>query len=163
MSENELNLINITADIVSAYVANNSVPAAELPGLIGSVHAALARLAAPAEVAAPELDKPSASAIRKSVTPDVLFSFLDGKPYKTLKRHLSTNGLTPAEYRTRYGLPNDYPMVAASYAAQRSALAKQSGLGRPGSRKGAAAARPAEAEPVRAAARSARKDPRKAA
>ncbi|GJD88593.1 Transcriptional regulatory protein ros [Methylobacterium hispanicum] len=128
-------IVVLTGDIVSAYVSNNSVPAAELGGLIAGVHAALLRLsgAAPAaaEVEAP-VEKPSPAQIRKSVTDEGLISFIDGKTYKTLKRHLTTHGLDPRAYRQRYGLPDDYPMVAPAYAAQRSALAKQIGLGRPG-------------------------------
>ncbi len=128
-------IVVLTGDIVSAYVSNNSVPAAELGGLIAGVHAALLRLsgAAPAaaEVEAP-VEKPSPAQIRKSVTDEGLISFIDGKTYKTLKRHLTTHGLDPRAYRQRYGLPDDYPMVAPAYAAPRSALAKQIGLGRPG-------------------------------
>lgn len=100
-----------------------------------AVHAAVAGLSRGATEAAPieaEIEKPSAAQIRKSVTDDGIVSFIDGKTYKTLKRHLSTHGLDPRSYRERYGLPADYPMVAPSYAAQRSALAKQIGLGRPG-------------------------------
>ncbi|WP_418291974.1 MucR family transcriptional regulator [Methylobacterium durans] len=76
------------------------------------------------------VEKPMPSQVRKSITPDALISFIDGKPYKALKRHLSTHGLDPYSYRQRYGLPNDYPMMAAAYAAQRSKLAKAIGLGR---------------------------------
>lgn len=122
-------------DIVSAYVSNNPVPASELPALIGSVHAALARLGmgVSAAPAAPEpVEQPSAAEIRRSVTRDGIVSFIDGKTYKTLKRHLTSHGLDPRGYRARYGLPADYPMVAPSYAEQRSALAKQIGLGRLG-------------------------------
>ncbi len=128
-------LVEPAVDIVSAYVSNNSVPAAELGGLIAGVHAALLRLtgaAAAAGPAEPPVEKPSAAQIRKSVTDEGLISFIDGKTYKTLKRHLTTHGLDPRAYRQRYGLPDDYPMVAPAYAAQRSALAKQIGLGRPG-------------------------------
>src|SRR3954467_12087356 len=126
--------IELAADIVSAYVANNPVPAAELSALIGNVHTALNGLAkGPASVsAAAEVEKATPAQIRKSITPDALISFIDGKPYKTLKRHLTGHGLDPYSYRQRYGLPSDYPMVAASYAAQRSELAKAIGLGRAG-------------------------------
>ncbi|WP_342165684.1 MucR family transcriptional regulator [Methylobacterium sp. SD21] len=125
------------SDVISAYVANNPLPAAELPALISSVHAALKRLAETdmAESGAKESDKahrPSNSEIRKSIGRDGLVSFIDGKVYKTLKRHLSSHGLDPETYRERFGLPSDYPMVAPSYAARRSALAKEIGLGRPG-------------------------------
>ncbi len=128
-------IVELAGDIVSAYVSNNSVPASELPALIGSVHAALSGLApgaAPAAEPVAEVEKPTPAQIRKSVTEDGIVSFLDGKTYKTLKRHLTTYGLDPRAYRERFGLPADYPMVAPGYAAQRSALAKQIGLGRPG-------------------------------
>ena len=119
-------LVDLTASIVGAYVAKNSVPVADLPGLIASTHAALAGLGAPALVE----EKPVPPVpIRKTITPDHLISLEDGKPYKSLKRHLTTRGLTPDEYRRKWGLPHDYPMVAANYAAQRSELAKSSGLG----------------------------------
>lgn len=125
------------SDVISAYVANNPLPAAELPGLIGSVHAALKRLAEADTVdgsskAAEKVQKPTNAEIRKSIGRDGLVSFIDGKVYKTLKRHLSSHGLDPESYRERFGLPSDYPMVAPSYAARRSALAKEIGLGRPG-------------------------------
>jgi predicted transcriptional regulator len=128
-------IVVLTGDIVSAYVSNNSVPAAELGGLIAGVHAALQRLTgagAPGAVVEEPVEKPSAAQIRKSISDDGLISFIDGKTYKTLKRHLTTHGLDPRAYRQKYGLPDDYPMVAPAYAAQRSALAKQIGLGRPG-------------------------------
>ncbi|GJE29272.1 MucR family transcriptional regulator [Methylobacterium organophilum] len=129
--------VALAGDIVSAYVSNNSMPAAELPALILNIHSALLGLAgpaAPAPVAAEAVEKPSPAQIRKSVTPDAIISFIDGKPYKTLKRHLGTHGLDPYSYRQKFGLPSDYPMVAPNYAAQRSALAKSIGLGRPGGR-----------------------------
>nr|WP_132255488.1 MucR family transcriptional regulator [Methylobacterium segetis] len=127
--------VELAADIVSAYVTNNSLPVAELPALLTSVHSALNNLTHGAPQAAEEeVEKVTPSQIRKSITPDALVSFIDGKPYKTLKRHLTGHGLDPHAYRQRYGLPNDYPMVAASYAAQRSELAKSIGLGRPGGR-----------------------------
>lgn len=195
MSEQNIDLVVLTGDLVSAYVTNNSLPASELPALIGSVHAALVGLGAPSQNSAPaaaEVEKPTPAQVRKSISEDSLISFVDGKPYKTLKRHLSTHGLDPHSYRQRYGLPNDYPMVAPAYAAQRSQLARQIGLGRPGSLAKAEEAAPApeptqdaaprarrgkaskadetqpeagnDAATPRAAARSARKDPsRKAA
>ncbi|GJD47328.1 hypothetical protein OPKNFCMD_0034 [Methylobacterium crusticola] len=121
------NLIDLSADIVSAYVSKNSLPVGELAGLIASVHASLERVASPP---APEPDKLTPPVpIRKTVTPDHIISLEDGKPYKSLKRHLTTRGLTPEQYRQKWGLPHDYPMVAANYAAQRSELAKSLGLG----------------------------------
>ncbi|WP_082173636.1 MucR family transcriptional regulator [Methylobacterium platani] len=120
--------IDLAANIVSAYVSKNNVPVAELAGLIASVHASLRGLGQPA--AAPAEDhKVTPAQIRRSVTPDAIISFIDGKPYKSVKRHLTSNGTTPDEYRQKYGLPRDYPMVAATYAAQRSELAKSLGLG----------------------------------
>ncbi|MGX7707980.1 MucR family transcriptional regulator [Methylobacterium sp. Gmos1] len=121
-------MIDLTSDIVGAYVSNNNVRAADLPDLIASVHASLTGLTKPA--VAPEEDhKVTAAQIRKSITPDTITSFLDGKPYKSLKRHLTSNGLTPDEYRKKFSLPFDYPMIAANYAARRSELAKSLGLG----------------------------------
>lgn len=137
ISDNQtIAFVDLASDIVAAYVSNNSVPISELPSLIQGVHAALAQLATGAtEPAADEThEKPTPAQIRKSVTPSGLVSFLDGKSYKTLKRHLTGHGLDPHSYRQRYGLPADYPMVAPDYAAQRSALAKSIGLGRVGDR-----------------------------
>ncbi|GJD98487.1 MULTISPECIES: MucR family transcriptional regulator [Methylobacterium] len=126
--DQEIELIERATDIVAAYVSNNSVPLADLPGLIGAVHTSLVRLRAPV-AAEPEKPVPLMP-IKKTVTPDYLISLEDGRQYKSLKRHLSTRGLTPEQYRQKWGLPHDYPMVAANYAAQRSELAKNSGLGR---------------------------------
>ena len=138
--------IDTAADIVSAFVSRNSLPAAELPNLLRITHAAIIGLSAPCaeEPAAPtpEIEKPTPAQVKKSITPDGLISFLDGKRYQTLKRHLGTHGLDPHAYRQRYGLPNDYPMVAAGYAKMRSELAKSIGLGRPGRTAAAAAKEP---------------------
>jgi predicted transcriptional regulator len=122
-------LIGLTAGIVSAFVGHNAVPAVDLPRLIADVHGALAGLGRPVEPVAVSEHKTPAE-IRRSVTPEALISFLDGKPYKTLKRHLGTHGMTPEAYRARFGLGHNYPMTAANYAAQRSELAKAAGLGR---------------------------------
>ena len=136
MSENieiqNTDFVELTGDIVAAYVSNNPVRPADLPELIQTVHAALNGLANGTAGATPEaeIEKPTAAQIRKSVQPDGIVSFLDGKSYKTLKRHLGTHGLDPVSYRQRFGLPADYPMVSPNYAAQRSALAKSIGLGR---------------------------------
>ncbi|GLS65014.1 hypothetical protein GCM10007888_33950 [Methylobacterium oxalidis] len=125
--------MEITANIVSAYVARNHVAPRDLAELIVNVYSTLSNLAqGPLVAVVEEVLKPTSAQVRKSITPDALISFIDGKPYKTLKRHLSTHGLDPYSYRQRYGLPNDYPMVAAAYAAQRSELAKSIDLGRPG-------------------------------
>lgn len=123
-------LIELTADVVSAYVSNNPVPVAELPSLISNVHSALQQqTAAPAQEAS-ESQKPAVP-IKKSVTPDYIICLEDGKQFKSLKRHLSTHhGLSPDEYRAKWGLPADYPLVAQNYSASRSALAKSMGLGR---------------------------------
>jgi predicted transcriptional regulator len=117
----------LAADIVSAYVAKNSIPASELPALIATTHAALTKLSAPSQPEPVKLEP--LMPIRKTVTPDHIFSLEDGRPYKSLKRHLTSRGLTPEQYREKWGLPRDYPMVAANYAATRSELAKASGLG----------------------------------
>jgi predicted transcriptional regulator len=132
------NVVRLASEIVSAYVSRNPIPAAELPKLIYSVHNAIAGLVSgstsDANASAVDVEKPGAAQIRKSVRPDGIVSFIDGKTYKTLKRHLSANGLDPKSYCERYGLPVDYPMVAPSYAEQRSAIAKAIRLGVPGSR-----------------------------
>jgi predicted transcriptional regulator len=125
--EQHLDFASITADIVSSYVANNAVHRADLPTVIASVHAALQGLVTP-EQTEPEKPEPRVP-IKKSVTPDFLISLEDGKKYKTLKRHLGKLGLTAEEYRVKWGLPADYPMVAPSYAAKRSELARSIGLG----------------------------------
>ncbi len=150
-------LSTLTADIVSAYVSNNKVQTSELASVIAQVHQALGSVGQPVVAAAPETPKPSAAEIRKSRTPEFLTSFVDGRKYKSLKRHLTTNGMTPDEYRSRFGLPKDYPMVAESYSAQRSALAKTLGLGRK-----AAAAEP-EPAPAPAATPKKAGRPKKAA
>jgi predicted transcriptional regulator len=120
--------VNLTANIVSAYVANNSVHRGELSNLIASVHSALQGLGAPPPATEQPKPEPAVS-IRRSVTPDYLISLEDGRQYKSLKRHLATRGMTPDEYRAKWGLPKDYPMVAANYAAKRSELARSIGLG----------------------------------
>jgi predicted transcriptional regulator len=120
----------LTADIVGAFVANNALRIADLPSLIQSVHAALAQLASGPAISAPLVKKKEpAVSVRKSITPDYLFCLDDGKKFKSLRRHLSTLGMTPDQYRAKWSLPADYPMVAPNYAAQRSELAKQIGLG----------------------------------
>ncbi|MHB2208383.1 Ros/MucR family transcriptional regulator [Methylobacterium sp. CM6257] len=123
-------LVALTTDIVSAYVSNNRVPPAEMPALLSSVHVAIAGLGSAPASAEPERDRPTAAQIRRSIKPDALISFIDGKPYKALKRHLTKHGMTIEEYRERYGLPRDYPSTAANYSAQRSELAQKLGLGR---------------------------------
>ncbi len=125
-------IIEMTADIVSAYVGNNSVTAADLPGLIQSVHRALSTVSGgePVQEAAP---KEPAVPIKKSITPDYLVCLEDGRKFKSLKRHLRTKyNMSPEDYRAKWGLPKDYPMVAPNYAKARSDLAKQMGLGQGG-------------------------------
>lgn len=125
--DNRSDLLNYVAEIVAAYVANNSVPTGDLPQLLSSVHSALQGLGQAREKPGEPL-VPAVS-VKKSVTPDYLISLEDGKQYRTLKRHLRTRGMTPHEYRTKWGLPANYPMVAQSYSEQRSKLAQDSGLG----------------------------------
>jgi predicted transcriptional regulator len=124
-------LLQLATDIVSAYVSNNSMSAGDLSGIIRTVHSTLKELEGGVERSAQELVP--AVPIKKSVAADYIVCLEDGKKLKMLKRYLrSQYGMTPEEYRARWGLPNDYPMVAPNYAAQRSRLAKQIGLGRTG-------------------------------
>jgi len=121
--------IELAADIVSAYVSNNSVSANDLAALISDVHAALQRVGAGEVEVVVEPLKPAVP-LKKSISPDFLICLEDGKKFKSLKRHLRTQyNLTPEQYREKWGLPADYPMVAPNYAAARSELAKQMGLG----------------------------------
>ena len=127
------NPVELAAEIVAAFVSNNPVPKGELPSLIEAVHSAVERLEKGPVTAPPQIEaKAPAVPIRKSITPDFLISLEDGKPYKLLRRHLTRLGLTPAQYREKWNLPSDYPMVAANYAARRSELAKKIGLGQLG-------------------------------
>jgi predicted transcriptional regulator len=127
----DYNSIARTAQIVSAYVGNNPVQAADLPGLITSIHEALHGLATPAEPAAAEPGVlVPAVPVRKSITPDHIVCLENGLKFKSLKRHLRGLGMTPDEYRAKWRLPADYPMVAPNYSATRSNLAKANGLGR---------------------------------
>jgi predicted transcriptional regulator len=123
------NYIELTADIVSAYVSNNAVAAGDISSLISQVHAALLRVSNGQSEVVSEALKP-AIAVKKSITPDHLICLEDGKKFKSLKRHLRTQyNMTPEHYREKWGLPADYPMVAPNYAEARSQLAKQMGLG----------------------------------
>lgn len=146
MAEQDTDLSALTADVVAAYVANNKIAVNELAGLISSVHAALASAGAPEPEAPAEAAKATPAQIRKSVTPDALISFEDGRPYKTLKRHLTLRGLSMEAYRDKWGLPKDYPSTAPSYSAQRSELAKSLGLGRKAAAPAPAAEQPAPAK-----------------
>lgn len=129
MSE-EADVVSLTTAIVSSYVQTNRVAPGELPALIESVHAALGGTSRPEPELPPAAEKVTATQVRKSITPEGLISFEDNKRYQSLKRHLSTRGLTPAQYREKWGLPANYPMVAPAYAAKRSELARSMGLGR---------------------------------
>lgn len=121
--------VELAAEIVSAYVSNNSVPASELPTLLNDVHAAIVRVASGAQPIIVEAAKPAVPP-KKSITNDYIVCLEDGRKFKSLKRHLRTQyNLSPEEYREKWGLAADYPMVAPAYAKARSALAKQMGLG----------------------------------
>jgi predicted transcriptional regulator len=127
-------MLRMTTDVVSAYVGNNPLPATDIPDVIKTVYGSLSTLSGPA--AGRDALRPAVP-VRRSVTPDYLVCLEDGKKLKMLKRHLRTNyDMTPEEYRAKWGLPPDYPMVAPNYAKQRSEFAKRIGLGR---RKGGAA------------------------
>ena len=136
-------IIEMTADIVAAYVSNNSVTAADLPAVIQQVHRALAGVIDGATAQEPAPPATPAVSVKKSITPDFLICLEDGRKFKSLKRHLRTKyDMSPDQYRAKWGLAKDYPMVAPNYAAARSNLAKQMGLGQ-GGRKAASAAKPA--------------------
>jgi len=125
------NSLDLAAEVVAAYVSNNRVPKSDLPDLILAVHSSLARLGSEPEHALPQDEaKSPAVPIRRSVTPDYLICLEDGKRFRSMRRHLRGLGLTPEQYREKWKLPSDYPMVAPNYAAQRSAMAKKIGLGR---------------------------------
>jgi predicted transcriptional regulator len=130
--------IELAAEIVAAFVSNNPLPKSDLPALIHAMHAAVASLSAEAKSPPPQIEaKEPAVPIRKSITPEFLICLEDGKRFKSLRRHLGTLGLTPHQYREKWKLPSDYPMVAPNYAAQRSAMAKKIGLGRKSSARSA--------------------------
>jgi predicted transcriptional regulator len=159
MSGSELELASLTADIVAAYVANNVISGDKLPEFIGSVYTAL-KSASVQGVEPPKVELIPAVPVKKSVTQDYIICLEDGKKFKSLKRHLNTHyGLTPEEYCKKWGLPRDYPMVAPAYAAARSDLAKNMGLGRRNG-SGGTDNKPAPKEKV---AKSAGKRARKAA
>jgi len=129
MADDTSTLLKLTASIVSAYVSDNSVPSAELLALIGQVHTALTRVSSGHGEALGDMLRPAIPA-NKSIAPDYIICLEDGKKFKSLKRHLRTHyNLTPEQYREKWGLGSDYPMVAPNYAAARSRLAKQMGLG----------------------------------
>ena len=138
--EENANLLEMTADMFSAYVSNNTVSPDAVAALIGSIHATMTQLSTGAVEPEPENKEPAVP-IRKSITPDYLICLEDGRKFKSLKRHLRTKyDMSPEEYRAKWGLAKDYPMVAPNYAKARSDLAKQMGLGQ-GGRKPARAGR----------------------
>jgi predicted transcriptional regulator len=147
------NPIELATEIVTAFVSNNSVPRSELTALFETVHTAVRRLV-DGERAPPAVEAPTpVVSIRKSVTPDYLICLDDGKQFKSLRRHLNALGMTPEQYREKWNLPKDYPMVAANYAAQRSTLAKAMGLGQ---KRKKAVAPPSEPTPTVAKRKSRR-------
>ncbi len=134
-ASSSINYIELAADIVSAYVSNNSVPSSELPALINEVHNALLRVTSGSAPVVVEALKPAVPT-KKSITNDYIICLEDGKKFKSLKRHLRTQyNISPEEYREKWGLPADYPMVAPNYAKARSQLAKEMGLGQQRRRK----------------------------
>jgi MucR family transcriptional regulator, transcriptional regulator of exopolysaccharide biosynthesis len=140
--------LTLTANLVSAFVGNNSLPSAEVPALIHSVHAALTKIAGGATIAHIAEPPPlmAAVSVRKSVTPDHIVCLEDGLRFKSLRRHLTALGMTPDQYRTKWNLPADYPMVSANYAAARSEMAKRIGLGRARGKRAGKSGRPGKAE-----------------
>jgi len=135
-AEGSSELLKLVSEIVDSYVSNNPVPVSELPAMIRSVHATLGGLSGSRAIDAVTSQKPAVT-IKKSITPEYLICLEDGKKLKMLKRYLrSRYGLSPDQYRTKWGLPADYPMVASNYAAQRSEFAKKIGLGRTAPAKG---------------------------
>jgi len=129
-------ILKLTAEVVAAYVSNNPIPVAEVPSMIKSVHGTLGGLVGASQGELPTAQKPAVP-IKRSVTPDYIVCLEDGKKLKMLKRYLRSNyTMTPEEYRAKWGLPADYPMVAPNYAAQRSEFAKKIGLGRTASSSG---------------------------
>ena len=130
--DDKIGLLEMTTEIVSAYVGHNSVNSTDLSGLIQSVHRALAHVGQPVTVE-DNTPKEPAVPVKKSITPDFLICLEDGRKFKSLKRHLRTKfNMSPEDYRAKWGLPKDYPMVAPNYARARSDLAKQMGLGQGG-------------------------------
>ena len=160
--EDKNQLAELTADIAAAYLSANTVPAGDLAGLIQTIHQALSGVSSGAPAQAAEPAKPAVP-LKKSITPDYLISLEDGKKYKSLKRHLRTKyNMTPEDYRTKWGLPKDYPMVAPNYAKARSEMARSMGLGQ-GGRGRKKAATPANGAAAKAAPKATRGRPPKAA
>ncbi len=137
MAEDTIDLRELVAEVAAAYFSNSNVNPNDIPQVIAQIASSLAAIsdgsaAEEAADATPTAPKLTPGQIRKSITPSALISFEDGRPYKTLRRHLTVKGLTPEAYREKWGLPRDYPLVAADYSASRSQLAKNLGLGRKG-------------------------------
>jgi predicted transcriptional regulator len=143
------NYIELSAEIVSAYVSNNSVPAADLPLLLNSVYTALTKTAQ-GQQEEPKPELVPAVPVKKSVTPDAIICLEDGKKFKSLKRHLRTTyDMTPEQYRAKWNLPHDYPMVAPNYAKARSELARTMGLGQKRRKSAAPVEAPEAAAPAK--------------
>lgn len=161
VSDAPIDLTTLTVELLSSYVAHNTVRHEDLAGLISTTHAALAHLATPGPSEAEmqrtaETHEPAVTARKSLASPDHILSMIDGKPYKSLKRHLSSRGLTPEQYRERYKLPTSYPMVAPAYSEQRRAVAKRLGLGRKANAASSTAAPKPVDKPASASARKGR-------
>lgn len=156
MADTEQNeLTTLTVDLLSAYFSSNSIPGDQLAGLIRTTHDALKALDGSSEANVPADAHVPAVSVRKSLaSPDVILSMIDGKPYKTLKRHLSSHGLTPEDYRARYQLPHDYPLVSKSYSEHRRKVAADLGLGRKVRSVADAAITPAKTAPAKTPAKA---------
>lgn len=160
--ETDTNMVELATELTIAWLGNpnNRANAEDVPAFLQRMHATIVGLSSSgsndADVVTPSVDYTPAISVRKSLaSPDHIISLIDGKPYKTLRRHLSTNGLTPDAYRERYGLKSDYPMVAPSYSAARQEMAKRIGLGRkPGQTNAARAGGVANARDAKAAAQA---------
>ena len=148
MEDNSNNLVTLTSAIVGAFVGANSTAQGDLPALIATVHEALRTVGEPETPAPAEAIKLTAAQIRKSITPDLLISFEDGRGYKSLKRHLTARGITLADYKSKWGLPKDYPTTAPNYSAMRSQMARSFGLGQIAAKPVEAVAPAPEAKPV---------------
>jgi predicted transcriptional regulator len=138
MADTENSLRDLVAGVAASYFENNHVSPQEIPSVVAQIAASLAAVGEVVPEPTPAEERPAkatAAQVRKSITPDALMSFEDGKSYKTLKRHLTLKGLSPSDYRTKWGLPNDYPMTAPAYSARRSELARSLGLGRASAKK----------------------------
>ena len=162
MAEENERLRELVAEVAAAYFSNSHISPSDIPSVVNQIATRLQSVgSAGAEAGSaeetPAAEKLTAAQIRKSITPDGLLSFEDNKPYKTLRRHLATRGMSPEQYRAKWGLPNDYPMVSPNYSAARSQMAKNLGLGR---KAGSPAVEPANGEPAISASSAAPAAPR---